>query len=593
MRTILTCSLIALVSQSPLAAADKPNSYNGGEPVAFETMPNGAIVNAKLGRDPYMRSDPRTIEVRPGAWIISGYALSNSAFVETPEGIVVYDTGSNIGQGEYFLREIRKVTKKPIIAIIYSHSHYTAGAKAIAEGRDIPVFGHPGLAANQRNRSLVRAPLLVRRANMQFGGYLPRTGADALVATPEPEFTDPEKLKSGFMPVTRTVADGETVMIGGMAFTFKWAQVDTNDSLTVWVPSLKTVMTNSVTNMFYPLYTLRGEEYRPPEKIIQGLDDVRALGPEHYLPVHGAPLSGREAIEARLTLHRDAYSFVFNQAVRGINLGWTPDEIVQRTRLPQRFVDEPSLNQIYSEFDYALRGVYRGLIGWFDEDTAELNPPSKARLSRSIVEGFGGEARILAAAAAATARGEYDLAAKLAGYAVDAGPNSGQARQAKAAALRQLARRALGFQAHNFYMTEALALEGKVDRFGPPPYAYLGMTAPDVVARSPGFDLVQVLESRIDPVAANGASGRLVINFDGEDGDYLVSVRDGVAEVTRGGAKGAARLSVPKIEWVNFLQGHSKPAALLGRTGPRVAGGPVKEIEAFLGWFTMPEMPEP
>jgi alkyl sulfatase BDS1-like metallo-beta-lactamase superfamily hydrolase len=591
MRTILACSLIALAAQSPLAAADKPNPYNGGEPVAFETMPNGAIVNARLGHDPYMRNDPRTIEVRPGAWIITGYALSNSAFVETPEGIVVYDTGSNIGQGEYFLQEIRKVTSKPIIAIIYSHSHYTAGAKAIAEGRDIPVFGHPGLAANQRNRSLVRAPLLVRRANMQFGGYLPRTGADALVATPEPEFTDPEKLKSGFMPVTRTVADGETVTIGGMAFTFKWAQVDTNDSLTVWVPSLKTVLTNSVTNMFYPLYTLRGEEYRPPEKIIQSLDDVRAFGPDYYLPVHGAPLSGREAIETRLTLHRDAYAFVYNQAVRGINLGWTPDQIIQRTRLPRRFLDEPSLNQIYSEFDYALRGVYRGLVGWFDEDTAELNPPSKARLARSIVEGFGGEEHILAAAAAATSRGEFDLAAKLAGYAVDAAPDSETAREAKAEALRQLARRARGFQAHNFYMTEALALEGKVDRFGPPPHAYLGMTAPEVVARSPGFDLVQVLESRIDPLAANGASGRFVISFEGEKGDYLVTVRDGVAEVTRGGREDAVLLRLSKIEWVRFLQGHSKPAALLGRARTRVARGQANEIEAFLGWFTMPIMP--
>ena len=53
MRTILACSLITLVAQLPLAAADKPNPYNGGEPVAFETKPNGAIVNARLGRDPY------------------------------------------------------------------------------------------------------------------------------------------------------------------------------------------------------------------------------------------------------------------------------------------------------------------------------------------------------------------------------------------------------------------------------------------------------------------------------------------------------------------------------------------------------------
>src|SRR5690606_15581997 len=117
-------------------------------------------------------------------------------------------------------------------------------------------------------------------------------------------------------------------------------------------------------------------------------DDVRALAADYYVPVHGDPVVGRAAIEGRLTLHRDAYDFVYNQAVRGINRGWSPDEIVQRTRLPQRFLDEPTLNQVYSEFDYALRGVYRGLIGWYAEDTAALNPPSPGRLGQSIVAGF-------------------------------------------------------------------------------------------------------------------------------------------------------------------------------------------------------------
>ncbi len=39
-----------------------------------------------------------------------------------------------------------------------------------------------------------------------------------------------------------------------------------------------------------------------------------------------------------------------------------------------------------------------------------------------------------------------------------------------------LARVSRGFQAFNFYLTEALALEGKVDRFGPPPFAEIRLT---------------------------------------------------------------------------------------------------------------------
>lgn len=588
MRSPMVWPVVAALIAAPAAAADKPSPYNGGEPVEQARLPNGAIVNARLAGDPFLKSAPRLIKVRDGVWTVTGYALSNCSFVETPEGIVVFDAGSNIGQGEYFLARIREVSKKPVIAIIYSHTHYTGGATAIAEGRRIPVYGHANLMANQRNRTLERAPAHVRRANMQFGGYLPREGEDAAVSTPEPHFADPAKLQSGFLPVTDPVADGQEVRIGGTRFVFKWAQADTTDSLTVWIPEFGTVLTNSVTNMFYPLYTLRGEEYRPPMAIVRSYDDVRALGADHYVPVHGDPLSGRAAIGTRLTLHRDAYAFVHDQAVRGINQGWSPDEIVQRTRLPQRFLDEPTLNQVYSEFDYALRGVYRGLIGWYGEDTADLNPPSPARIGKSIVDGFGGMTPLVAASRAALARKEYDLAARLAGYGVDAEPDNAEARQAKADALRQLARVSRGFQAYNFYLTEALALEGKIDRFGPPLFAEIGLTPPEVVARSAGFDLVRVLESRVDPAATRGQFAAMTLRFAGEDAAYSIEVRDGVAEVREGAAVLGAVLRVERLAWARFLQGRIPAAELAGLAVVERGDGPA--AARFLAGFTNPKM---
>jgi alkyl sulfatase BDS1-like metallo-beta-lactamase superfamily hydrolase len=590
MRSLMVWPVVVALIAAPAAAADKPSPYNGGEAVEQARLPNGAIVNARLADDPFLKTDPRLIKVRDGVWTVTGYALSNCSFVETSGGIVVFDAGSNIGQGEYFLGQIRKVTKKPVIAVIYSHTHYTGGAKAIAEGRPIPVYAHANLMANQRNRTLERAPAHVRRANMQFGGYLPRTGDDAAVSTPEPHFDNPAKLQSGFLPVTNPVADGQEVMIGGTRFVFKWAQADTTDSLTVWIPELGTVLTNSVTNMFYPLYTLRGEEYRPPMAIVRSYDDVRALGADHYVPVHGDPLSGRAAIETRLTLHRDAYAFVYNQAVRGINRGWSPDEIVQRTRLPQRFLDEPTLNQVYSEFDYALRGVYRGLIGWYGEDAAELNPPGPARLGKSIVDGFGGMTPLVAASRAALARKEYDLAARLAGYGVEAEPGNAEARQAKADALRQLARASRGFQGYNFYLTEALALEGKVDRFGPPPFADIGLTPPEVVARSAGFDLVRVLESRVDPFATRGLFAVITLRFAGEYPAYSIELRDGVVEAREGAAANGLFIQVERLAWARFLQGRISAAELVGSDGTSVERGDREAIRRFLTSFTNPKM---
>jgi glyoxylase-like metal-dependent hydrolase (beta-lactamase superfamily II) len=45
---------------------------------------------------------------------------------------------------------ISKYTNKPVVAVIYSHWHYTGGAQAYAAtnpGVDIPVYGHPDLEA--------------------------------------------------------------------------------------------------------------------------------------------------------------------------------------------------------------------------------------------------------------------------------------------------------------------------------------------------------------------------------------------------------------------------------------------------------------
>lgn len=582
---LLSLPLIALSLNAPADAQDKPSPYNGGEPVTQARFGNGAILNETLARDPFLKVDPRLIKVRDGIWTVTGYALSNLSFVESDAGLVVFDAGSNIGQGEYFLSQIRKVSQKPIVAIIYSHAHYIGGASVLAEGRQIPIYAHADLAANMRVRSLDQGPFQARRAATQFGVYLPHSGEDAAVTTPEPEFADPLKKRSAALPVTHPVKDGEEVVIGGVRFIFKWTIADTTDSLTVWLPDQKTVLTNTVTNMFYPLYTLRGEVYREPLTIISSYDTVRRLNADYYVPVHGDPVIGKDAILRRLTLHRDAYSFVYNQALRGLNQGWSPDQIVQCTHIPQRFLDEPTLNQVYSEFDYALRGVYRGLIGWFAEDTADLNPPSPMRLGKSIVDGFGGIQSLIAASKAALARNEYDLAAKLAGYAVDAEPDNAAARQAKADALRKLARVARGFQAYNFYLTEALDLESKVDRFAAPAFAKVG---PEALTQLPASDLVRVLESRIDPIATRGVNDRLAIRFDDESTAFAIDVRDGVAEAGTNPANAGLALRTTKLGWANYLQGRISVAQLLTTEQISVEKGKSRDVEQFLHYFLPP-----
>src|SRR5690606_31444790 len=188
---------------------------------------------------------------------------------------------------------------------------------------------------------------------------------DARIAPPAQKGGDPAKMEDGHVAVRRTVGDGEALTIDGTEFVFYHAQGDTDDTLTVHVPRLSAVLTNVIARQFFAMSTLRGERFRDPQGIIDSYERIRQLAPEHYLPTHGDPLSGKAAVHQLMTVHRDAYAFTLNQAIRGINKGWTPDEIVARTPLPKKLADDPSLFQGYSEYAFALRGIYAGLIGWF------------------------------------------------------------------------------------------------------------------------------------------------------------------------------------------------------------------------------------
>lgn len=52
-----------------------------------------------------------------------GYALGNAIMVIAPDGIIIVDVTESSMAAKEILAEFRKITKKPIKAIIYTHHH--------------------------------------------------------------------------------------------------------------------------------------------------------------------------------------------------------------------------------------------------------------------------------------------------------------------------------------------------------------------------------------------------------------------------------------------------------------------------------------
>lgn len=509
--------------------------YRGGQDHNKVTVPNGAVLNGDFVRHMMQgKRGVRTTMARPGIHVIEGYHSVNCVVVEGDTGLIVIETGTRFGHGRDFRKFIRGFSDKPVKALVYSHHHYIGGAAGLLDGEsaaEVQVFAHPQTEQLAATTGSLLGPMQLRRSGIQFGAYLPDTGPDARLGRGDKHFDDPQMNAAAPLPVTHPVADGEVVTVDGVVMRFHHIIGDTRDSLAIEFPELDAVVANSALGpMAYPMYTLRGDFFRTPDELIAALDLLRRLDRTYVIPVHGSPYTDKASAQAALTAHRDAYAFIWNQSLRAINRGMSPDEMVASIQLPEHLANDPVLYPGYVDWEYGIRGVYRGLVGWYNEDGADLHPPSRAEMGDVLVEGFGGEEALLSRARQAMDEHKYNLAASLMSYLVAARPCSELARQLKADALRAMAQATrTGIQTRHFLLTEALHLEGKTDWHQPSPKSFFAAEGAETLAQRAPQELVKLLEQRLDPTVSPTLRTSVAFRFPGRGGCGLL-LRPGIAE---------------------------------------------------------------
>ncbi len=541
--------ITTLALMSSLACASEIPFYRGGQDANKATAPNGAVVNADYLKWFNRQSDIRVIELRPKVHTIVGYHLANCTIIEGSTGLIVIDTGTKVGHGKDLRRLIHQFSDKPIKAVIYTHHHYVGGSRGLLENENvegIQVFAHPQMEALTKTSVGLLGPMQLRRVGIQFGAYLPNEGPDASLMLQEKVFSEPELSISGPLKVTHPVADGEEVTVDGIKIRFHHIVADTRDSLAIEFPDLDTVVANSaLADMAYPLYTLRGDYFRQPDDLIAGLDLLRKINPQYLIPVHGHPYTDKTSALAALTAHRDAYAFIWNQSLRAINLGMTPDQMVASIHLPEHLAKAPSLFPAYSDWEFAIRGIYRGMVGWYSEDAADLYPPSSAELGQTIVDASGGADSLLGQARKALNHKKYNLAAKLMSFLLAAQPANKEAHKIKADALRAMAQATpTGVQARDFILTQALELEGKTNSRVPTTKSMFSPPTVQSLQTKPAKSLIKQFEMRIDAQAADALQTSVAFDIEGQ-GTSMLELRRGVAEfVDQAPADANIRLSM-------------------------------------------------
>src|SRR6056297_3852335 len=114
---------------------------------------------------------PEIIQLNENVYAAVGYDGSNSSMVIGKQGVVIIDAIRALGAAEKVAKEFRKITDKPVKALIYTHGHgdHTGGASAfIGESKDVKIIAREGFKDDLQGNSPVE-PILKKRNARQFG----------------------------------------------------------------------------------------------------------------------------------------------------------------------------------------------------------------------------------------------------------------------------------------------------------------------------------------------------------------------------------------------------------------------------------------
>jgi alkyl sulfatase BDS1-like metallo-beta-lactamase superfamily hydrolase len=526
------------------------------------------------------------VRVTDNVWVAIGWGIANSVMIEGDDGLIIVDTMTTTEEAAAVLAEFRKISPKPVKAIIYTHSHpdHVLGAGAFADG-PVRIYAHRTTLELVKNLLTETRPVIGMRSARMYGLPLPpgevfNVGIGPFVGIGPQATVD-------FLEPTNTFDDSLTDTVAGVRFTLFHAPGETSDQIVVWLPGQKLLVAADNFYWCFPnLYTIRGTPFRSLRDWYQSLDLMRGLKADSLVPCHGRPIAGRDRIFKILTDYRDAIQYVHDQSIRAMNLGMTPDEMAQSIRLPPHLAEAPYLQPFYGKVSWAVRSMFSGYLGWFDGDSASLEPLGRMERARLLARLAGGADSLRSQTQALLAERDYQAVLELSGHLLRLDPGDRDARKLRIEALTALGQGEQNASARNYYLTEAWELgRGGVVR-------QKARVTPETLRCLDLASIFNLLAVRLDPEASAQVNQVVTMIFPGTEEAFSIHVRHGVAEIQALDPEVAASTACAiraKADAQNFkemLAGMRSPLATLA--GFEYDQGSALEMAGFLKLFQAP-----
>jgi alkyl sulfatase BDS1-like metallo-beta-lactamase superfamily hydrolase len=502
-------------------------------------------VNPSLWRNAQLNMQYGLFKVAERIYQVRGYDLSNITFIRGDKGWIVFDPLISIETAKAAFELVTQhLGKRPIVAVVYSHSHvdHFGGVRGIVDEADVrskkvQILAPENFTDRAISENVIAGNAMSRRAVFMFGALLPRGEQGSVGAGLGP--TNSVGMVSLILPTREIKKTGETVTIDGVRMVFQLTpETEAPVEMNTYFPQLRALwMAENATNTMHNILTLRGAQVRDPLNWARYLDETISLYGDKSdvsFQSHHWPLWGKDKIIDFLKKQRDLYKYMHDQSVNLLNKGYTGVELSNMIALPPELDKAWPNRGYYGTLKHNTRAVYQRYMGFYDANPSTLDqlPPEDA--ARKYVEYMGGAPAVLERAKADFEKGEYRWVAEALRHVVFADASNKEAKELLADAYEQMGYQAESGPWRSVYLQGAFEL-----RNGTPSAGGAATASADVIKAMPPEMTFDYFAVRLNGPRAAGRKITLNVNFTDLKRPYALKVENGVLNHARRAAPDA------------------------------------------------------
>ncbi len=484
---------------------------------AFEEFLHGdapPTVHPSLWRHALLNNFRGLFKVTDGVYQVRGESLANVTFVESDNGYIVIDPLTTAEVAAYALNLLYEhVGEKPIVAMIYSHTHsdHFGGVRGMisdeqVESGQVPVFASEGFVEWVLKEHGLAAEGTPSRNAYMYGENLP-ISATGLVDDGLGQAIEGGQV-TYIAPTDIIGRDGAALSIDGVPVQFMYAPGEAPTGMHCYFPQLNTLhVADNCYMCMHNIYTIRGAF---PRDALQWADSVaqslKFTDTEYLVSGHNWPVFGKDEVRTFLGQQRDGIKFMHDQTLRLMNFGYVPAEIANKIEFPPSLARLWHLRGYYGTLKHNVRGIYAYYLGWYDGNPATLDELPPRTLARKTLEYMGGVTAVIERAQEDYEQGNYRWVVHVLNQVLWTDPENMAARELASAAHTQLGYSAENATWRNAYLSAAIELTQ-----GLPETPKLHRALRDVTRSMSVLHMLDALSIRLN--ASRAAGKTFIVNW--------------------------------------------------------------------------------